>query len=170
MTRRNKALISFGLLEPDEVNRVQTEAGEYIRINACSIMWSDYRKRWIMIACEMNTTMDIQWDERRQNWITDAVEKDGTSKLGEIWYAESPDPAGPWKHAKKIVTHGNYSFYNPHIHPFFTQDGGKSIFFEGTYTRFLTDNVPAPGYDYNQIMYKLRLDHPRLGLPPVEQS
>src|SRR5690606_25011213 len=66
----------------------------------------------------------------------------------------------------RIVTHNNYSFYNPKHHPFLDQDGGRVIYFEGTYTASFTDNdCPTPRYDYNQIMYRLNLDDPRLHIP-----
>jgi hypothetical protein len=40
------------------------------------------------------------------------------------------------------------------------------IYFEGTYTQTFSGNPEAtPRYDYNQIMYRLDLDDPRLVLP-----
>ena len=56
------------------------------------------------------------------------------SFLGEVWYAESESPTGPWKRAVKIVTHNRYSFYNPAQHAFFDEDGGRTIYLEGTYS------------------------------------
>ncbi|MGC1105028.1 MAG: hypothetical protein WA876_00680 [Candidatus Acidiferrales bacterium] len=51
-------------------------------------------------------------------------------------------------------------------HSFFDQDGGRLIYFEGTYTlNFAAGDVPTPRYDYNQIMYRLDLGDPRLALP-----
>ena len=39
----------------------------------------------------------------------------------------------------------------------------QRIFFEGTYTTSFSGNpTPTPRYDYNQIMYRLELDDPRL--------
>ena len=106
-----------------------------------SVAWNAYRNKWIMIACQQG----------------------GTSMLGEIWYAESPELTGPWQHAKKIVTHDKYSFYNPVHHPFFDQEDGRLIYFEGTYTTTFSGNAnPTPRYDYNQIMYRLDLADPRL--------
>jgi hypothetical protein len=88
---------------------------------------------------------------------------DPMSFLGEIWFSESDTLSGPWLAAKKIVTHDNYSFYNPKQHPYFDQDGGRVIFFEGTYTNMFTDNKdPTPRYNYNQIMYRLDLSDLRL--------
>ena len=64
------------------------------------------------------------------------------------------------------MTHDKYSFYNPKQHPMFDKDGGRIIFFEGTYTTtFSGNNDPTPRYDYNQIMYQLDLSDPRLALP-----
>jgi len=40
------------------------------------------------------------------------------------------------------------------------------IFFEGTYTHSFSGNPEqTPRYDYNQVLYKLDLDDPRLALP-----
>ena len=83
--------------------------------------------------------------------------------IGEIWYAEADEPTVPWTTAVKIVTHDNYSFYNPLHHRYFDADGGREIYFEGTYTHtFSGSDYQTPRYDYNQIMYKLQLDDERL--------
>ena len=90
----------------------------------------------------------------------------GRSMLGEVWFSEAATPTGPWKYARRIITHDNYSFYNPKQHPMLDSKGGGSIFFEGTYTTMFSGNPrPTPGYDYNQIMYKLDLTDERLNLP-----
>jgi hypothetical protein len=95
------------------------------------------------------------------------VEEDrGLADNGEIWFAEADTPVGPWVYARKVVTHHKYTFYNPAHHPFFDQDGGRLIYFEGTYSDFLSGSPEkTPRYDYNQIMYRLALDDPRLVLP-----
>ena len=91
------------------------------------------------------------------------VEQEGSSYLGEIWYAEATQPQGPWLEARKIVTHSEYSFYNPKQHPMLDQQAGRIIYFEGTYTHTFSGNSePTPRYDYNQIMYRLDLADPRL--------
>jgi hypothetical protein len=116
--------------------------GKVVLIHRSSIQWNAYRKSWIMIA--------------NQN-------KGDTSLLGEVWYAEAPTPAGPWLKAVKIATHPKYTFYNPRQHSFFDQDGGRLIYFEGTYAETFSGNpVPTPRYDYNQLMYRLDLSDPRL--------
>src|SRR5206468_10482960 len=85
---------------------------------------------------------------------------------GEIWFAEADTPAGPWVYARRVVSHDNYNFYNPTQHPFFDQERGRLIYFEGTYTAsFSGAKVETPRYDYNQIMYRLTLDDARLNLP-----
>jgi hypothetical protein len=119
------------------------DTGKTVIGHAGSVAWNAYRKRWIMIA----------------------VQTGGTSFLGEVWYAEAEAPVGPWGNAVKIVTHDRYSFYNPKQHPIFDKDGGKTIFFEGTYTHTFSGNPDAtPRYDYNQIMYRLDLSDPRLAM------
>ena len=63
----------------------------------------------------------------------------------------------------KIVTHEKYSFYNVVQHPMFDRKGGRLIYFEGTYTAAFSGNADrTPRYDYNQVMYRLDLDDPRL--------
>ncbi len=90
-----------------------------------------------------------------------------SSHLGEVWYAEADTPVGPWAYARKVVTHNKYTFYNPMQHPYFDQQGGRIIYFEGTYSKTFSgsEKNPTPRYDYNQIMYRLNLDDPRLVLP-----
>ena len=88
-----------------------------------------------------------------------------SSQLGEVYYAEADRLTGPWDRARKIVTHDKYTFYNPKQHPMFDQDGGRVIYFEGTYTAaFSRSRQRTPRYDYNQIMYRLDLSDPRLDL------
>src|SRR5262249_11669748 len=95
-----------------------------------------------------------------------ATEMGGTSMLGEVWYAEAAAPLGPWVYARKVVTHDRYSFYNPMQHPEFDREGGRLVYFEGTYTHTFSGNPePTPRYDYNQIMPRLDLAEPRLSLP-----
>ena len=112
-----------------------------IQLHECSVRWNAYRKRFIMIGVEVN----------------------GTSKLGEVWFAESKEAIGPWERAIKIVTHDHMTFYNPVQHPFFDEDGGRVIYFEGTYANTFSGNPDqTPGYDYNQMMYRLDLSDARL--------
>jgi hypothetical protein len=116
-----------------------------IKLHAGSIRWNEYRKKWILIAVQ---------------------EGGATSYLGEVWYSEADAITGPWRWAKKIVTHNRYSFYNPVHHPFLDQAGGRVIYFEGTYAETFSGNPrPTPRYDYNQILYRLDLADPRLALP-----
>ena len=85
------------------------------------------------------------------------------SMLGDVWYAEADAPEGPWGPAVRILSHDTYSFYNPKHHPFLDEENGRLIYFEGTYTlQFSGAPIPTPRYDYNQIMYRLDLDDPRL--------
>lgn len=118
--------------------------GRPVQAHAGSVYWNAFRRRFVMIAHEAG----------------------GSSMLGEVWYAEAEHPLGPWAYARKIVTHDRYSFYNVKQHPEFDQDGGRRLYFEGTYTTLFSGNdQPTPRYDYNQIMYRLDLEDPRLALP-----
>lgn len=144
-------LIKLGLLKPAEaLLQLQDPAtGKLVQAHAGSVAWNAYRKRWLLIATEVG----------------------GTSTLGETWYAEAETPVGPWVYARKIVTHQKYSFYNPRQHPYFAQEGGRLVYFEGTYT-YTFSGIPenaTPRYDYNQIMYRVDLADPRLSLPQAVQ-
>ncbi len=109
----------------------------------------------------------IAWNEYRGCYVAIMLEKYGESSyLGNVWYAEAETPLGPWVYARQIVNHDKYSFYNPRHHPFFDQEGGRVIYFEGTYTHTFSGNERVtPRYDYNQLMYRLDLDDQRLNLP-----
>jgi len=110
----------------------------------------------------------VYFNAYRQRWVTIFVQQFGESSfLGELWYAEADTPVGPWAYTRKIVTHNKYSFYNPKHHPEFDRDGGRILLLEGTYTFTFSGSAEnaTPRYDYNQIMYRLDLDDPRLALP-----
>ncbi|HEX6963170.1 MAG TPA: hypothetical protein VF175_14990, partial [Lacipirellula sp.] len=127
-------------LEPQQ--KVRTVDGDEIEPHAGSIAWNDYRKRWVTVFCQI-------WGE--------------PSMLGELWYAEADSPTGPWGPAIKVVSHDNYSFYNPRLHQDFTPSGSPILLFEATYTATFADRPqPTPRYDYNQILYRLDLDDPAL--------
>ena len=116
----------------------------------------------------------VAWNAYRKRFVTVFMEAFGKpSVFGELWYAEADSPTGPWGPAVKILTHQNYTFYNPRIHPEFTPEGGTGaggngsasplLFFEGTYTMQFADHAHAtPRYDYNQVLYRLDLD--KLGM------
>jgi len=110
----------------------------------------------------------VYFNAYRQRWVAIFVQQFGESSfLGEVWYAEADTPVGPWAYARKIATHNKYSFYNPKQHPFFDKDDGRVLFFEGTYSFTFSGTAEnaTPRYDYNQIMYRLNVDDPRLALP-----
>ena len=126
------------------VHLIDIETGKPVLTQHGSVYWNDHRQRWVMVISQSF----------------------GSSMLGEIWFAEAARPEGPWFYARKIVTHDDYSFYNPKQHPYFAKDGGRTLFFEATYTSTFSGNKhPTPLYDYNQVMYRLQLDDPRLNLP-----
>jgi hypothetical protein len=114
----------------------------------------------------------VYWNAYRRRWVAIFVRSGGWSPLGDVHYAEADTPLGPWVYTRCIARHSlggqtyNYSFYNPTQHPFFDADGGRTIYFEGTYANTFSGNGDAtPRYDYNQIMYKLDLGRPELSLP-----
>ena len=141
-----KTLVEAGVMKADEapLQLRDIESGAPVVAHGSSTYWNAYRGRWVQIF----------------------TQEFGTSALGEVWMAEADTPTGPWVYARKITTHDKYTFYNPTQHPFFAQDGGREIYFEGTYTATYSGNPNrTPRYDYNQIMYRLNLADPRLDLP-----
>jgi len=106
----------------------------------------------------------IAWNLWRKRWVTVFMQHFGKpSALGELWYAEAAAPSGPWGPAVKILTHENYTFYNPRLHPEFTPENSPILLFEGTYTAEFADKPQVtPRHNYNQVLYRLDLDDPRL--------
>ncbi len=106
----------------------------------------------------------IAWSAFRQRWVTVFMQDFGKpSAFGELWYAESESPTGPWGPAVKVLSHDNYTFYNPRLHLECTPDGSPILLFEGSYTAEFADKPPkTPRYDYTQILYRLDLDDPAL--------
>lgn len=102
----------------------------------------------------------VRWNEHRRRWILIAGQIGGASSyLGEVWYAEGTTPTGPFARAVKIVTHDRQTFYNICHHSFMDRDGGRTIHFEGTYTRDFSGNQQKTArYDYNQVLYRLDLE------------
>ncbi|MFP6618819.1 MAG: hypothetical protein VB877_05695 [Pirellulaceae bacterium] len=140
---RQQQLVAGKKMTRDEglFRTVDAHTGKPVNLARGSVYWNAYRQRWLMIGCQVG----------------------GTSYLGEIWYAEADTPVGPWNQAIKIVTHEKYSFYNPKQHPMLSQQGGRFVYFEGTYTNTFTSNrEKTPRYDYNQVMYRLDLADNRL--------
>jgi len=102
----------------------------------------------------------IAWNDFRGKWVTVFTQLNGdTSTLGELWYAEAKEPTGPWQNAIKVVTHNEYTFYNPQLHVEFTDDDSPLLLFEATYTHTFSKTLtPTPRHDYNQVLYRLDLD------------
>ncbi len=121
---------------------VDVENGGYVMMHAGTVYYNAWRDRWIFIGVQAGGS---------------------NSYLGEVWYSEAKAPTGPWKKAIKIVTHDSYSFYNPLHLPFFDQEGGKIIYFHGSYSYSFSGPKARDRYnDYNMVMYRLDLSDPRL--------
>lgn len=155
-------LVRRGLIAPREApyRLIDVETGESLTPHGGgSIHWNEHRQRWVMIRSRAGG---------------------GESVLGEVYYFEAETPLGPWTYGQKIVTHSmpaaswdrgaesrTYSFYNPIHHPEFDRAKGREILFEGTMSVLFarSPHPRIPGYDYNQMMYGLDLEDPRLFLP-----
>ena len=136
-----------GLIRPAEARYLPVDAenpNRHILMHTGSVHWNPFRQRYILIAIEQN------------------FDKSSPSMLGEVWYSEAASPQGPFQTAVRIVTHNKQSFYNPCQHPFFNEQGGRMIYFEGTYCNTFTNSPATPRYNYNQIMYRLDLSHPKI--------
>lgn len=128
---------AWEVLRPQESLRSAADSSP-VKPHSGSIAFSGWRKRWVAVF--------MQWFGK-------------PSAFGELWYAEADRPTGPWGPAVKIVSHENYTFYNPRIHPEFTDPESPILLFEGTYTMQFADRPhPVPRYDYNQVLYRLDLD------------
>ena len=139
-------LIRAGKLAAEQARYaiVAAATGESVLMHRASIAWNAYRKRWVLIGVQQGN-------------------KGTPSLLGEVWYAEADSQTGPWRKAVKIASHPSYSFYNPRHHAFLDEQGGRLIYFEGTYTQTFSGNsVATPRYEYNQIMYRLDLGSQQL--------
>ena len=127
-------------LKPESARFCPADAAnpaERVELHSGSVKWNGHRKRWIMLAGQIGGK---------------------ASHLGEVWYAESKNPTGPFGKAVKVLTHDRQTFYNVCHHPFLDRDGGRTIHFEGTYTNDFSGNAEkTPRYNYNQVLYRLDL-------------
>lgn len=127
---------SWEILRPQ--GEVQARDGSRVKVHRGSIAWNAFRKKWVSVFTRMEGKKSL---------------------LGEIWFAESEAPTGPWGNAVQLVEHDNYTFYNPRIHSELTEEASPVLLFEGTYTSEFADRPePTPRFNYNQILYRLDLD------------
>jgi hypothetical protein len=155
------SLVSKGVVTAREqpFELIDIDTGDTIAPHNGSVSWNAYRNRWIMIRSRI---------------------RDPDSFLGEVYYFEADTPLGPWAYGQRIITHTRsapvdwakperetYTFYNPVQHPELDREGGREVFIEGTLaTTFAAPPTPPmPGYEYNQMMYRLDLANPHLFLP-----
>ncbi|HEX3152196.1 MAG TPA: hypothetical protein VHR66_29250 [Gemmataceae bacterium] len=140
-------LVSAGKMKAAEspINLRDRDTGKPVTAHGGSVAWNEYRKRWTLLFVEHNGKQSF---------------------LGEVWYAEADELTGPWRYAVKVATHDRMSFYNPKQHPELAKEGGRVIYFEGTYTHDFSSNPDVtPRYEYNQLMYRLDLGDTRTALP-----
>ena len=140
-------MIAAGKMKPDEgiFQLRDVETGKPVRPHTGSVSWNAFAGRWVMVFGQSGGSV---------------------SNVGEIWFAEADTAVGPWMFARKVATHPKMDFYNPTQHPFLDRENGRNIYFEGTYVNTFSGNPLAiPRYNYNQILYRLSLDDPRLSLP-----
>lgn len=149
LAESDRRLLIGGEADIDLDNVADDDTARRVWLHSGSVHWNEFRGRYVMIGLQAGGECSF---------------------LGDLWYAEADRLEGPWINARRIVTHQHYSFYNPAHHPFFDQDGGRVIYFQGTYTStFSKAKARTPRYDYNQIMYRLDLGSRRLGLPSIAE-
>lgn len=135
------------LIEPGEARYLPLDADNpdrHVLMHTGSVYWNEHRQRYVLIAIEQN------------------YDSNAPSMLGEVYYSEAETPQGPYRKAVKILTHDKQSFYNPCQHPFFDEENGRVIYFEGTYCNTFTNSPATPRYNYNQIVYRLDLGNPKI--------
>jgi len=134
-------LVQSGQMKPQEMRlspESVSEPGQRVRLAFGTVRFNKHRNCWVLISGQHGGK---------------------SSFLGEVWYSEGPSPTGPFAKAAKIVTHDGQSFYNVCHHDQLDEEGGRVVYFEGTYTNSFTKNVaPTPRYEYNQVLYRLDLD------------
>jgi hypothetical protein len=133
-------LVAAGLIEYAEspFRLVDVETGAPVQAHSGTVAFNHYLGRWLMVFGRLDGA---------------------TSRLGEVRVAASDAIEGPWSESMLAASHEAYSYYNVAQRPFFDEDGGRRIYFEGTYTRsFSRSQTATPYYDYNQVMYALDLD------------
>lgn len=142
-SRSEREAVRQGVLPAEQTRfQIRDAGGRIIEPHSGSVRWNAHRQRWLMIFVEIGGTESL---------------------LGEVWYAEAHHPTGPWRWAVKVASHPSYSFYNPVHHAFLDEAGGRFIYFEGTLAdTFSGAPFAIPRYNYNQLMYRLDVDNPRL--------
>jgi len=119
--------------------------------------YKQWETRDVQLPANAKRPSCVVWNKFRQRWILLLED------TGKVLYAEAKQPEGPYGKAVEIIRHDHYNFYNVVTHGFFNQDGGRTIFIEGTYTDSFSDaKEKTPRYNYNQLMYRLHVDDPRL--------
>jgi len=162
-----------GVVHPDESGRAMVWFGDpfpQLRLPATFEAWSDpttwerLEPQSVVMSAQGRAVKphrgSIARNAYRGRWVSIFTELAGEgSQLGEIWYAEADQPTGPWGPAVKVVSHEDYSFYNPWMHPHGSAADSSMLLFEGTYTHAFSGNrEPTPRHDYNQVLYRLDLD------------
>ena len=123
-------------------------------------------------------TAGIAWNPSLKLWVNIFQQKFGDTLCGEIWFATANAPEGPWTSCRKVATHymsrdgytnNSNDLYNPVQHYELMREGGRYIYFSGTFVNTFSGNTwPTPYYNYNNIMYRLDINDSRLHLPPPE--
>lgn len=151
----SNALVSQGVLRADEATyRIKdVDTGRAVTAAQVGIAWNPYLQLWVNIVQEHL----------------------GDTTAGEIWFATARSPEGPWTSAKKVATHymNTHSFknnsndlYNPVQHYELMGDGGRLVYFSGTFVNTFSGNSwSTPFYHYNNLMYRLDLNESSLRLP-----
>ena len=109
----------------------------------------------------------VAWNAYLRKWTLLFGQNGGDSYLGELWFSVANSPEGPWMAACKVATHAmpknNNDCYNPVQHDELQREGGRVIYFSGTFVNTFSGNpAKTPYYDYNNLFYRLDVSDPRL--------
>ncbi|ROV98333.1 hypothetical protein VMCG_07156 [Cytospora schulzeri] len=150
------SLVQSGLIRPEEspYRLKDLDSGKNIQAQSAGIAWNPFLKLWVNVF----------------------QQKFGDTPCGEIWFSTANAPEGPWTSCRKVATHhmnrdgyknNSNDLYNPVQHYELMREGGRHVYFSGTFVNTFSGNQwPTPYYNYNNIMYRLDLKDPSLSLPP----
>lgn len=117
--------------------------GKPVELHSGSIAWCEHKKKWVAVFVQ--------------------IVREKPASLSTLWYSEADTPLGEWSPAVEVLSHENYTFYNPRLHPELAAPDEPILLFEGTYTAMFANHArPTARYDYNQILYSIDLTDPRL--------
>jgi hypothetical protein len=121
-------------------------ANELVKKSVISADESPYQLKDVETGKSLETvSAGIAWNDYTQSWVNVFGQRGGDTLVGEIWVSTAASPEGPWIAARKIATHAmeknNNDFYNPVQHYELNQEGGRYVYFSGTFVNTFSGGV-----------------------------